>query len=150
MPVEFTIARPEHLAGIVALLRDDELGRSRESPDVEEYRSAFEEIDEDPNQFLFVAIDDHRVVATLQLSVIPNLSRVGMKRGQIEAVRVESARRRQGVGAALIEWTVELARSQGCGMVQLTTDLRRPETVAFYERLGFVDSHHGLKLMLDR
>jgi hypothetical protein len=32
--------------------------------------------------------------------------------------------------------------------VQLTTDRRRPQARAFYERLGFADSHHGMKLDL--
>jgi len=32
------------------------------------------------------------------------------------------------------------------GMVQLTTDKSRPEALAFYEKLGFVHSHAGMKL----
>lgn len=147
--VEFSIAGPEHLHAIIHLLRDDDLGRHRESPDVGDYREAFEEIRDDRNQFLVVGLDGGEVVATLQLSIMPNLSRVGTKRGQIEGVRVAADRRGEGVGTALIEWTIELARTNGCGMVQLTTDRARPESVAFYELLGFVDSHHGLKLALD-
>ena len=41
-----------------------------------------------------------------------------------------------------------LARSSGCHMLQLTANRQRSEAVHFYERLGFVDSHHGLKLYL--
>ena len=147
--VEFVLAGPEHLDQIVALLRNDVLGTNRESPAVEDYREAFDEIREDQNQYLVVGLDDGEVVATLQLSVMPNLSRAGTKRAQIEGVRVAADRRGQGLGTALVEWTIELARTKGCGMVQLTTDRRRPESVAFYELLGFVDSHHGLKMVLD-
>ena len=41
-----------------------------------------------------------------------------------------------------------LALSSGCHMLQLTANRQRSEAVHFYERLGFVDSHHGLKLYL--
>jgi hypothetical protein len=40
-----------------------------------------------------------------------------------------------------------LAR-RGCALVQLTTDKTRVDARRFYERLGFVASHEGLKLML--
>ena len=43
---------------------------------------------------------------------------------------------------------VELARNEGCHLVQLTTDKRRQEALRFYERLGFKASHEGMKLHL--
>lgn len=146
--VTFALAEQAHLEGIVSLLIDDELGQTRETLDLARYQTAFEEIDADSNQYLIVGLDAGLVVSTLQLTVIPNLSRVGMKRGQIEAVRVAEDRREQGIGSSMLRWAIELARSKGCSMVQLTTDRRRAEVIGFYERLGFVDSHHGLKLML--
>ena len=48
----------------------------------------------------------------------------------------------------MIEWAIEVARGQGCGLVQLTSDKRRPDAVRFYESLGFTASHEGLKLPL--
>jgi hypothetical protein len=33
-------------------------------------------------------------------------------------------------------------------MLQLTTDKARPDALRFYEKLGFVASHHGMKLKL--
>jgi GNAT superfamily N-acetyltransferase len=43
---------------------------------------------------------------------------------------------------------IEIARAEGCGLVQLTTDQRRADAHRFYERLGFVASHLGMKLAL--
>ena len=63
-------------------------------------------------------------------------------------MRVRADLRGQGVGAALFTWAVEEARRRGCGLVQLTTDTRRPEAHRFYERLGFTASHVGFKLQL--
>ena len=88
------------------------------------------------------------MVACLQLTIIPGLARLGMARGQIEAVRVAARCRSAGIGEALFRHAIERARQAGCGLVQLTTDRSRSEAHRFYERLGFVDSHRGMKLVL--
>lgn len=45
-------------------------------------------------------------------------------------------------------WAIGEARHRGCALVQLTTDKSRVDGHRFYERLGFTDSHEGLKLKL--
>ncbi len=150
-PVVFRAATEADLAAIVALLADDPLGSSREvagaEPDAR-YRDAFAAMTRDPNQLLAVADRDGRVIGCLQLSFIPGLSRHGMWRGQIESVRVASNERGTGVGCAMFAWAIDMCRARGCGLVQLTTDKRRPEARAFYEALGFTASHEGMKLGL--
>jgi GNAT superfamily N-acetyltransferase len=137
------------LTGIVAMLADDELGATRESPgDPAPYLAAFAAIAADPNQHLVVADADGEPVATLQLTVVPGLSRTGMSRGLIEAVRVHRDWRGSGLGSRMIRWAVDRARDAGCGMVQLTTDMTRLDAHRFYERLGFVRSHYGMKYPL--
>jgi ribosomal protein S18 acetylase RimI-like enzyme len=42
------------------------------------------------------------------------------------------------------------AERAGCALVQLTTDVTRTEAQRFYERLGFVASHIGMKRALPR
>lgn len=139
----------EHdLAAIVALLADDPLGSTGEGEDLEPYRRAWQAVDADPGQLLVVAVSGGEVVGTLQLTFIPGLSRRGALRAQVEAVRVRGDRRGHGLGAALLAWAVGHARSRGCALVQLTTDKSRGDAHRFYERLGFVASHEGLKLPL--
>jgi GNAT superfamily N-acetyltransferase len=48
----------------------------------------------------------------------------------------------------MLEWAIGEARRRGCALVQLTTDRARPDALRFYERLGFVASHVGLKVAL--
>jgi GNAT superfamily N-acetyltransferase len=48
----------------------------------------------------------------------------------------------------MFEWAIAECRARGCGMLQLTTDKTRPEALRFYESLGFVASHEGMKLAL--
>ncbi len=137
------------MPAIVALLADDPIGQGREDCGAARaYAEAFAAIDRDPNQYLLVAERDGAVAGCLQVTFIPGLTRTGMLRGQIEGVRVASGLRGEGLGERLIGRAIELCRERGCGLVQLTTDRRRTDAVRFYERLGFVGSHEGMKLGL--
>ena len=148
MPAVLREARREDVPEMVALLADDAIGAGREGPADDAYYAAFELIAADPRNRLLVAEAGGRIVGTLQLTMIPGLSRHGMLRAQIEGVRVSSGLRGQKLGRRMIEWAIEAARGQGCGLVQLTSDKRRPDAVRFYQSLGFTASHEGLKLPL--
>jgi GNAT superfamily N-acetyltransferase len=142
-------ATEDDVPALVALLADDDLGRDRETADdATPYLRAFTLLDADPAHLLVVAEGADAVVGTLQLSVLPGLSRGGALRAQLEAVRVARGSRGTGLGTALIGWAVEEARRRGCALVQLTTDKARADAHRFYARLGFVASHEGLKLDL--
>lgn len=137
------------LPAIVALLADDMIGGSRESPDdLAPYKRAFETIEADDREYLAVAERDGQVVATLQLSVLPGLSRRAALRAQIEGVRVAGSARGRGLGETLMRWAIDEARSRGCVLVQLTSDKARADAHRFYERLGFTATHEGFKLPL--
>jgi GNAT superfamily N-acetyltransferase len=144
-------ARRDEVPQIVAMLADDALGAAREvtsDPLPARYYDAFDAIAREPNNRLLVAERNGEVVGTLQLTFIVGLSRQGAKRALIEAVRVTAPWRGQGIGAAIVRQAIEIARAEGCAMVQLTSDKSRKEAHRFYERLGFVASHEGMKLML--
>ena len=142
-------ATADDVAAIVAMLADDPLGAQRESPDdLAPYLTALERLASDPNQHLVVAVRDGRVVGTLQLTVIPGLSRRGTVRSIIEGVRIHGDERGSGLGTQLIDWAIDESRRQGCQLVQLTSDNTRTDSHRFYERLGFTASHVGFKLQL--
>ncbi|MFJ2865522.1 GNAT family N-acetyltransferase [Kitasatospora sp. NPDC087314] len=148
---ELTIRRATEtdLPAIVAMLADDPLGATRESPDdLAPYLAAFARIDGDPHQHLVAAERAGRTVGTLQLTVVPGLSRKGSTRTIIEGVRIHADERGTGLGTELIEWAIERARELGADLVQLTSDATRTDAHRFYERLGFVPSHLGFKLQL--
>lgn len=145
--VDIRRAVAEDVPAIVALLADDPLGARRERPGDAAYAEAFEGIDSDPRQLLVVAADGGDVVGTLQLTFIPGLSRLGATRALIEAVRVRSDQRGNGLGAELIRWAIGTAKARGAALVQLTTDASRKDAHRFYERLGFEASHVGMKLI---
>jgi len=149
--LNFRSATPADLPAIIALLADDILGQGREDasdPPNPAYVAAFAAISADTNQLLVVVEDAGCLIGCLQLSFIPGLSRLGMWRGQIEGVRIAADRRGDGLGRQIFAWAIAECRARGCGLVQLTTDKHRPEARRFYESLGFVASHEGMKLPL--
>ncbi|MBA2469728.1 MAG: GNAT family N-acetyltransferase [Chloroflexia bacterium] len=145
----FRRANEGDIAAIVAMLADDPLGAMRETPhDLTPYRDAFAAVDANPNQLLIVVEADGAVAGTAQMTFIAGLSHRGMRRADIEAVRVHARQRGAGLGTRLIEWCIGQARERGCGIVQLTSHASRTDAHRFYERLGFTASHTGFKLRL--
>lgn len=146
----FRAATLADLPAIVALLADDPLGARREKfvlPLPGSYAEALAAIDRDPNNELVVVDAAERpVLGVLQLTFIPSITYQGGWRALIEGVRVAAEFRSAGVGRRLFRWAIERARQRGCHMVQLTSDKTRPDAIRFYESLGFVASHEGLKL----
>lgn len=149
--MEFRVANEKDLPAIVRLLADDELGSQRERfekplPDV--YYEAFKAIQSQSGNQVILAVKDQKVIGCLQLTIIPGLARQGMKRAQIEGVRVDRQFRGEKVGEKLFKRAISIAHSEKCGMVQLTTDKQRQAAHRFYEKLGFTASHEGMKLIL--
>lgn len=138
-------ARREDVPAIVALYADDDKGATRETPDaLDRYYAAFDALTGE----ILVGEVDGRIVATLQLTILQQLSFRGSKVAQIEAVRVARERRSGGLGGELVRAAIERARAAGCARVQLTSHKDRRDAHRFYERLGFVASHEGFKLYL--
>jgi GNAT superfamily N-acetyltransferase len=152
---QLTARRAERrdLSAMLALIADDVMGKNRDiAADDNDpvYSRAFEVISNDPNQHLLVAERAGDIIAMLQITFIPGLSRRGALRANIEVVRVTSTLRSRGIGGWLMGEAISLARIRGCALVQLTSDRQRQEAHAFYERLGFTPSHTGFKLKLER
>ncbi|MQR01425.1 GNAT family N-acetyltransferase [Glaciimonas soli] len=138
------------LPRLLELLADDILGKSRDAGSSDDacYVQAFEAIAADTNQYLLLGELDGRVIAMLQLTFIPGLSRRGALRANIEAVRVDSSLRGQGIGNWIIAQALLIAQERGCDLAQLTSDKSRTEAHRFYARLGFTATHEGFKLKL--
>lgn len=148
---EFRLERADatDVPALVALLADDQLGATRESRDQAPYLAAFEEIDADPRHLLVAVRDEAgEIVATMQLTLLPGLSRGGTKRLQIEAVRVGAGARGSGLGRVLLEWAHDHGRRHGATLAQLTSDKARGDAHRFYEQIGYRASHEGFKLAL--
>jgi GNAT superfamily N-acetyltransferase len=148
-PVEIRHADLSDLEPILELLAQDFLGSRREQlENRESYLRAFDEIAADHNNELIVATVQAEVVGTFQVTFIPGLSYQGAWRAQIEAVRVRADVRNLRIGTRMIHWAIARAKERNCRIVQLTTNIARVDAQRFYKRLGFEQSHVGMKLIL--
>lgn len=142
------------LAAIIAMIADDELGKTRENyqiPLPQEYHFAFEKINGDEMQELIVVLDSiGEVIGTFQLTFIQYLTYKGGIRAQLEAVRIRKDRRGQGIGKSMFLWAINRAKERNAHVLQLTTDKKRPEALAFYKTLGFKASHEGMKFHFEQ
>lgn len=107
-----------------------QLSRSAPPLDAETLRSL---VDWQGNRLLVARIDG-RIVGTLTLVVFPIPTGL---RAWIEDVVVDETARGQGVGAALTQEAVRLARADGARTVDLTSRPSRAAANRLYERLGF-------------
>lgn len=147
-------ARLEDLSDIVHMLAQDKLGQLREQYEIPlpaEYVHAFEIIQQDPHQWLMVVESElNEIIGTMQLSFIQYLTYRGGIRAQIEAVRIRSDQRGQGIGQKMFHWAIEKAEQEGAHLIQLTTDKQRPDALRFYNQLGFKATHEGMKLHFEK
>ena len=148
--MKYRKATENDILAILEMIPDDELGKKRENfqiPVPTEYIKAFEKINSDKNQELIVVEnEDLEIIGTLQLSFIQYLTYRGGIRAQIEAVRIRKDKRGLGIGKIMFEWAIRRAKERNAHLLQLTTDKKRPKTIKFYEKLGFKQSHEGMKM----
>ena len=111
--------------------------------------AALERITADPHTDLFVLEAGGRVVATYALYIMPNLSHGGRPFAIVENVVVDDALRGQGLGRLLMEHALARAREAGCYKLALTSNRKRTAAHAFYESIGFEQTHKGFTRYLD-
>lgn len=144
--------RPAIAADIPALLKLYEqlaLDNAFRTATEDRARAALDEIANQSGRALLVALDDGRVVGTVELLIIsPNLTHEGRPWALVEHMVVDHSARRQGVGRQLMEEAERRAREAGCHRISLFSDRRRGEAHAFYEALGFEAGSQGFRRRL--
>lgn len=102
---------------------------------------------EAPTARVLLAEIDACPVGTLTVFVLPLLLHGGSPAALVEAVAVNPAVQGQGVGRALMDAALHIAREQGCYKLALSSNNKRQEAHAFYDRLGY--QRHGVSFVVD-
>jgi len=105
---------------------------SRSAPPLDQ--AALAEIASAPAVSVLIARSDGAISGTLTLAMFPIPTGL---RAWIEDVVVDDAARGQGVGAALTQEALRIARAAGARTVDLTSRPSRVAAGRLYERLGF-------------
>jgi GNAT superfamily N-acetyltransferase len=145
------LATRDDLPSIVRIYARDDIHAYPEVWDASSlgaYVDALDEIAADPNNELWVAEVDGNVVGTFQLTFIRQLTYRGARIAQIESVLVDAPFCGRGIGSHMMRFAIARARERGCLRAQLTSNKKRKDAHRFYERLGFVATHEGMKLYL--
>jgi GNAT superfamily N-acetyltransferase len=109
----------------------------------------WQEIVANPALTYFVAERAGQLVATCNLTIVPNLTRGARPFGVIENVVTHSDFRRRGIARAILDRAVETAREAGCYKVMLLSGVGRTGAHALYEKVGFKkDTKVGFDLRL--
>lgn len=107
------------------------------------------EILADPRRTLIVAVRADQLVGTADILIVPNLTHRGDPWAIVENVVVAGTARRTGVGRALMEHLIGLAREAGCYKLQLVSGKQRTWAHAFYRSLGLDAVAEGFKIYFD-
>ncbi len=100
-----------------------------------------------PGRTVLVAEDDDgRVVGTAEITISSNLTRGARPFGLVENVVVEESQRRLGVGRALLDRTVDLARKARAYKVQLASG--SADATSFYQEVGWSTDGETMKRYL--
>ena len=130
--IRFREADRADVPQVVALLRDDMLGQSREADDMSIYLTAFDGMQKEGGNRLIVGEDgDGAIVATYQITLISGLSLRAARRAQIESVRVASHLRGQGVGEAMFADAQARARAADCSRIRTISWALSGERIVF-------------------
>ncbi len=115
-------------------------------PDLARYEAAFEAVSADPRQRLLMLEEEGRVVGTLVLLIVPQVTNRGLPWANVESVVIDESLRGGGHGRMLMDHAERLAREAGCYKLNLTSNNRRADTAhRFYEALGYESTHRAFR-----
>ena len=102
-----------------------------------------------PDVTLLVADADGAIVGTVTAAVIPILTEDARPSMVLEAMVVDANARRLGIGRALLDRALEIAKERRCSKVELQSRKERAWAHAFYESYGFRQVSNAYKMYLD-
>jgi ribosomal protein S18 acetylase RimI-like enzyme len=102
-----------------------------------------EQLLSDPRQNLLVASDGTEIVGCVNVVNEGSFAYLGL-------LTVEPRRQGQGLGKALAQAGEALARKLGQTAMKMTVIRHRPELIAWYERLGYTNTHKREAFPIDQ
>jgi ribosomal protein S18 acetylase RimI-like enzyme len=93
----------------------------------------------------YVAVLDNEIVGFADLWILPDPGH-GAMLGYLTSLIVVKARRRGGIGRALVETIIETAKKRGAAEIHVTTKMDNEPAHRLYKTCGFKKRHTTLEL----
>ena len=113
------------------------LHETEKLPDSYELRSIWKKVIADENYHILVGEIDGKVISSVTLVVIPNLTRGAKPYALIENVVTHTDYRGKGYAKLLMQEASKIAEASGCYKIMLLTGSKKELTLRFYENCGF-------------
>lgn len=95
---------------------------------------------QDSDSIHYLAIEKAgEFIASLNITIIPNLTRGARSIAVIENVVTHAHYRNRGVGRKIMEHAIAIARKANCYKIMLLSSAKRAASHQFYKSLGFSD-----------
>lgn len=144
MALEIRTAGPADLPALLALYRH--LSSSAPASPGPEAERILQEFERYPGSAIYIGLLGDALVASCALVVVPNLTRGGRPYALIENVVTDANFRQRGFGRAVLQAAIDASWDRGCYKVMLMTGSKQPETLAFYEAVGFQQTKTGFQI----
>lgn len=116
----------------------------KEEQDMNLWEHLLDKFEKDENMYLLVIEEDGKVVSSVQMAIIENLTHNVRPFAVIENVVTHADYRNRGYASALLEKASEIAREHRCYKVFLETGSNKESTLNFYKKNGFeIDKKHS-------
>jgi len=109
----------------------------KEQQDMQKWSELLEKLIADPDYHLLVGEIDDKIVSSVTLIVIRNLTHNLRPYALIENVVTHGDYRNKGYASALIGHACKIAEDSGCYKIMLMTGSKQESTLRFYEKCGF-------------
>lgn len=108
-----------------------------EPQDIRMWEERIARFEEDKNYYLLVGILDGKIVSSVTLVLIENLTHNLRPYSVMENVVTHREYRNKGYASKLIEYASDLARNRECYKIMLMTGSKKESTLNFYKENGF-------------
>jgi len=134
--MDYRIGNRNDLSGILELYK--QLGNSNGSSfTVNNANKIWDDNIENNNIKYFIAEEENKILGSLYICIIPNLSNNEKSIGFIENVIIDEKYRNKGIGKKLMEMVIEYAKENNCYKVTLQSGIKRKDAHKFYKKIGF-------------
>jgi len=116
-------------------------------PITSEAMQLWEKILEDPNYHILIGEEMGKIVSSVTLVIIKNLTRQMRPYALIENIVTAPAYRNKGYGRLLLNKAVEMAKEYNCYRIMFISGSKNESTMNFYLNSGFTNTEKSAYVM---